>query len=83
MQKFGEVIENILPLRTRIGHIYIKDFWHSAELVQIMVLEGQGEGHKRGNYFYICILERILYKSNNHFLHDGNSKFIQMTIVVA
>jgi hypothetical protein len=24
-----------------------------------MVPEGQGEGHKRGNYFYICILERI------------------------
>jgi hypothetical protein len=29
-----------------------------------MVPDGQGRGHKRGNYFYICILERIILKWN-------------------
>jgi hypothetical protein len=39
--------------------------WKVSEIVQIKArtnygpLEGQGWGHKRGNYFYICILERI------------------------
>jgi hypothetical protein len=26
-----------------------------------MVPEGQGGGHKRGNYFHICILERLYW----------------------
>jgi hypothetical protein len=29
-----------------------------------MVPKGQGWGHKRGNYFYICILERIFQNEN-------------------
>jgi hypothetical protein len=30
--------------------------WCRFKLAQIMVPEGQGWGHKRGNYFYNCIL---------------------------
>jgi hypothetical protein len=30
-----------------------------------MVPEGEGGGHKRENYFYICILERIFYNETS------------------
>jgi hypothetical protein len=47
MPKFGEVIEIDSPWEPdwpRIAHIF--------KLIQIMVPEGHGGGHKRGNYFY-------------------------------
>jgi hypothetical protein len=63
MQKFCEVI---LKFYSKIAHIYMNVFWHSADFkfVQIMVPEGQGGGHKKGNDIHcistlICILEPI------------------------
>ena len=47
-----------------------------------MVPKGQVEGHKKENYFYICIVERIFqnetsgqFQSNlvQKYLHDRNS----------
>jgi hypothetical protein len=51
-----------------------------------MVPEGQGGGHKKGNYFYICKLKESFKKKhlaninqtwNKHFLHDGNSNLFK------
>jgi hypothetical protein len=59
--KNAKIIEKSFSLRTTDYSYFYESFLRQCrfKLVQIMVPKGQGWGHKRGNSFYICILERI------------------------
>jgi hypothetical protein len=61
MRKFGKVIEFFFPwepLAHNSSYMYLHESFNS-DIVQILWSPRVKVGDKRGNYFYICILERI------------------------
>jgi hypothetical protein len=96
MQKFGEVIEKVFFLENhwaKIAHIYMKAFWHSADLSLYKLLSPRVEVEDTKGETIFTFLDwkksfKMKHRANfhqtwyKHYLAWWEFKFIQMKVQV-